>query len=102
MLRSIRIQHFRSHVDTFVDFEKVTTIVGENGSGKTSILEAINFAMSPSYLRSKIDEQDFNNLDQDAIEISLALDPFKVFLRDGFQTREVSCDGIEVKASRRQ
>ena len=42
ILKQIRITNFRNHGDFLVDLNKKTTlIVGENGSGKTSILEAI-------------------------------------------------------------
>ena len=39
------MQNFRSHKETKILFENGTTvIVGDNGSGKTSILEAIHYA----------------------------------------------------------
>ncbi len=45
--------------------------------GKTSVLEAINYAMSPSFLSGRIHEEDFNNEDIDCIDILLCLDPCK-------------------------
>jgi exonuclease SbcC len=42
----VDIQDFRSHERTEVDFDKgISVIVGDNGSGKTSILDSVNFAL---------------------------------------------------------
>ncbi len=42
MIRSIRLQNFRSYTDESFEFEPgVNIIVGPNGSGKTNLLEAI-------------------------------------------------------------
>jgi exonuclease SbcC len=46
ILKKVDIRDFRSHEHTVVDFEEgISVIVGENGSGKTSILESVNFAL---------------------------------------------------------
>jgi len=45
-LLSIRLQNFRQHEDTSIVFEQgLTGIIGTNGSGKTTILEAIAWAL---------------------------------------------------------
>ena len=45
ILKELEMQNFRSHKETKILFENGTTvIVGDNGSGKTSILEAIHYA----------------------------------------------------------
>lgn len=46
ILTKVDIRDFRSHKSTTVNFDKgISVIIGENGSGKTSILESINFAL---------------------------------------------------------
>lgn len=42
----LEMKNFRQHVDTAIDFQDgVTGIIGPNGSGKTTILEAISWAL---------------------------------------------------------
>ncbi len=44
VLRSISLQNFRNHAQTTLEpCEKVNVFVGQNGGGKTSLLEAISF-----------------------------------------------------------
>lgn len=38
-----------------------TAFIGKNGSGKTSILEALNFLIGSDYLPTRINEKDFNS-----------------------------------------
>ncbi|GEM_PF-495664 len=46
MLLEIRLVNIKSHVDTKIRFtEGVNAILGENGAGKTTIIEAIGFAL---------------------------------------------------------
>lgn len=47
ILKKISLQNFLSHSDTVVEFNPngITAIIGENGSGKSSIIEAIQFAL---------------------------------------------------------
>ena len=46
IIKSIKLRNFKSHSNTKIDFERgISIIVGENGAGKTSILEAISFVL---------------------------------------------------------
>src|SRR5262249_20936802 len=42
MLSSIRLVDFKGHEDTTVTLKPFTVLVGPNGSGKTSVLQAIH------------------------------------------------------------
>ena len=53
VIKSIKLNNFRCHTDFSYDFnEKTAVIVGENGSGKTSILEAIYLALRGKSFRA--------------------------------------------------
>ncbi|MEP7123526.1 MAG: AAA family ATPase [Byssovorax sp.] len=41
MITSIRLQNFKGHRDTTVPLGRLTVLVGPNGTGKTSVLEAL-------------------------------------------------------------
>jgi len=77
ILEEVRIKNFRSHSNTRVKFnEGITVIVGPNGSGKTSILEAINFALfrktSKSTSKSvKIEDLIRRGAEKEGMEVSL-------------------------------
>lgn len=46
-IKSIEIENFRSHKNTFVEFSpNVNIIIGENDSGKTNILRALNWTIN--------------------------------------------------------
>lgn len=47
MINSISLKNFRSYKDTFIEFDSgVNVIIGENDSGKTNLLRAINLVIN--------------------------------------------------------
>ncbi|PKP59408.1 MAG: hypothetical protein CVT89_01335, partial [Candidatus Altiarchaeales archaeon HGW-Altiarchaeales-2] len=47
LLETLHIVNFRSHKNTKLNFQYGTTvIVGDNGSGKSTIIDAVLFALS--------------------------------------------------------
>jgi DNA replication and repair protein RecF len=57
MLKKLRVQNFRKHADLSVDFRPgMTVITGANGSGKTSLLEAIYITLQGKSWRSNFTE----------------------------------------------
>ena len=56
IIKSIKLQNFRSHSNTELNFDTgISVLIGENGAGKTSILEAISFALFKQHV-AKIDD----------------------------------------------
>jgi recombinational DNA repair ATPase RecF len=41
MITQFRLENFKGHRDTPLALERFTVLVGDNGSGKTSVLEAL-------------------------------------------------------------
>lgn len=102
-INHVRIENFRGHKNTELNFADHHVLVGENGSGKTAVLEAINYATSSFYLSSRLDEQDFNNADTDPIKITVEFDkPFAVQIPDGYTHQTLLTKSVELNAKRRE
>lgn len=103
LLQKAHIENFRCFTSLDLSFSKLTTIVGENGTGKTAILEAINLALSSSFVASRIDESDFNYQDLGDIVVELYFDETIVaHLPDGYVTQEVPCEKVRLEVKRRE
>lgn len=103
MIRTITIQNFRG-IKELKDFElkNLSLLVGENGTSKTSILEAINFCLSPYFLSGRIKHTDFYKGEDVEIKIILEFDEtFKVFLPDGYTKQEVECNKVCLQIKKR-
>lgn len=44
MIKSVRIQNFKNILSQTIELDRLTVFVGANGSGKTSVLEAVSYA----------------------------------------------------------
>jgi len=53
MITHFRIENFKGHRDTDLALERFTVLVGDNGSGKTSVLEALQL---PGRLSKNVDD----------------------------------------------
>ena len=52
MIRNIELVNFLSHSDTKLEFDSGATVfVGENGAGKSSIIDAITFSLFGEHTR---------------------------------------------------
>lgn len=92
MITSIRLQSFKGHRDTTVPLGRLTVLVGPNGTGKTSVLQALRLisglARNPAehVLRGDMRPQDLLSRSQQG-PITLAVEgmdnarPWKVALQ---------------------
>ncbi|MBE6499622.1 MAG: SMC family ATPase [Methanobrevibacter thaueri] len=66
----LKLNNFKSHKHTVISFEKgISVIVGENGAGKSTILEAISFALFKQHTSKKMDDLVRNNAESMSIEL---------------------------------
>ena len=62
ILKKLILKNFKSHKNTTIEFNKgITIIVGENGVGKSSILEGITYAL---FKKSTLNQNDLITLDK--------------------------------------
>ena len=70
IFKRIKLNNFKSHKNTEIKFDKgISVIVGENGAGKSTILEAISFALFKQHTAKKIDDLVRNNADSMSLEL---------------------------------
>ena len=66
----LKLNNFKSHKHTVIQFDKgISVIVGENGAGKSTILEAISFALFKQHTAKKIDDLVRNNANAMSVEL---------------------------------
>ena len=89
-IEKLSIKNFRQFDDLIVDFpELVTSLVGMNGSGKTTILDAIDVLMSQYRPESKVTIDDFKDSDK-PIQLSVMFDEyFFIQFEDGWTKRHL-------------
>lgn len=57
IIDSLRMKNFKSHTNTTIEFNTgITIIMGGNGAGKSSILEAVSFALFKQHSSKKIEQ----------------------------------------------
>lgn len=87
------LKNFRCFEDATIDITKCHAIVGENGVGKTTILEAINIATTPN--QTHLNEQDFNIKDCGDIQIEVIFDSaFLIKIPDGYASQSIPCKSV--------
>ncbi|MGC9176210.1 MAG: AAA family ATPase, partial [Thermoplasmata archaeon] len=72
IIKSIDLQNIRSHKFTHIDFKNgITVITGDVGSGKTTILESIKFAL---FGGSSLDYKNLLRIGEDSGSVSLEME----------------------------
>lgn len=101
-ISKVSIKNFRSIKEISFEAKDLSLFIGNNGTGKTSIIEAINFALSPYFLSGRIRHTDFYNGSDDSIIIKIEFDSvFTAKLPDGYTTQKVECNGVYLEIKKR-
>ena len=103
-IKNVSIKNFRGieELDAPVKFDALNFFIGDNGTGKTSLLEAVNFCLSSGYVASRLDVNDFHNGGSELIEIIVEFeDKFEVRIPEGFAAQKVECNKIRLAAKKR-
>ena len=70
IFKRLRLKNFKSYANEIINFDKgITVIVGENGAGKSSIFEAISFALFKQHTAGKLDDLVRNNTENMSVEL---------------------------------
>jgi len=103
MIKKLKIENFRSIKYQEIELKNYTILIGNNGTGKTSVLEAINFVLSSSFLSGKIKHTDFYNGEENPIAIECIFDSNqKGKLPDGYTKQEIDYDKVLLKIKFRE
>ncbi len=97
-LRALRLQNFRQHVDTLIEFENgLTGIIGPNGAGKSTILEGIAWALyGNTVARGTRESIKFHGAAARAavrVELDFELGPHRYRIARGLTSAELFIDG---------
>jgi DNA repair protein SbcC/Rad50 len=103
-LRALRLQNFRQHVDTQIEFESGPTgIIGPNGAGKSTILEGIAWALyGNTVARGNKDSIKYHAAQPRAAvraELDFELGPHRYRVVRGLTSAEVFVDGNATPAA---
>jgi predicted ATP-dependent endonuclease of OLD family len=101
-IKSVTIKNFRAIKEQQFNTKELSILIGNNGTGKTSVLEAIHYALSPYFVSNRIKPTDFHNGSNDPIVIELEFDySFIAELPDGYTTQKIECNKIHLEIKKR-
>ena len=97
MLKNLKLENFRSHKKFELELAEITALIGENGIGKTNILEAIGLL---SFCRSFRDDDKKNLVHFESAFARVCGDDLEIFIQKEpiliFQSKE---NGVKKKQS---
>ncbi|MFZ3090781.1 MAG: AAA family ATPase [Nitrospirota bacterium] len=101
-ISKLTIKNFRCIKEQTLNSKELSIFIGDNATGKTSIIEAINFVLSPYFLSGRIKHTDFYNGSDEPISIQIEFDEiFTASLPDGYTTQKVECNGVSLDIKKR-
>jgi len=101
-IKKLTISNFRGIKNQTLNSKGLSIFIGDNTTGKTSIIEAINYALSPYFLSGKIKHTDFYKGLDNPIIIQIEFDTnFIAALPDGYTTQKVECNRVYLEIKKR-
>ncbi|PIR69626.1 MAG: hypothetical protein COU47_01845 [Candidatus Niyogibacteria bacterium CG10_big_fil_rev_8_21_14_0_10_46_36] len=105
-IKTVSVKNFRGiggDEPTSFECENFNLFIGDNGTSKTAILEAINLCLSSSYAASRLSIKDFYLGSDKPIEIKTFFEePFNVSIPDLYgNAQTIQCNGIALTAKKR-
>lgn len=104
MIKKLSIKNFRG-IEEVKDLEvdQFNIFIGDNGTSKTTTLEAIHFCFSPSFLSGRIKHTDFPNGNDNSIEIEVELkESIKAGIPDGYAEQIITCNKLLLQIKKRE
>ena len=97
IFKKIILKNFKSHKYTNIDFDKgITIIVGENGVGKSSVLEGITYAL---FKKSTLNQNDLITIDKNN-ERSSTMYVELIFENNGINYKVIRTNNISKSTSK--
>ena len=103
MIKELNIKNFRGLESLEkIECDAFNIFIGDNGTSKTTILEATNHPFSPRFLADIIKHTDFINGTDEPIETFLHFNQsIEVELPDGYTTQKINCDKLYLRIKKR-
>lgn len=104
-IKNISIKNFRGigPKGITVPLSDFSLVIGDNGTSKTTILEALNFCLMPNFTAGRLSINDFCNGGDEPIEIFVEFDSsFDVIIPDGFTKHAIKCNKVVLTAHKRE
>lgn len=103
MIKSLSIKNFRGIEEVSqLAFGNFNLFIGDNGTSKTTLLDAIHYSFSPSFLSSRIKHTDFFNGGDSQIGVTTEFrESISVGLPDGYTEQQIKCDKVSLTIKKR-
>lgn len=104
MIKSFSIKNFRG-IEELKELQsgQLNIFIGDNGTSKTSILDAIHYSFSPNFLSGKIKHTDFPSGNDNPIHVSILFNKsIQVNLPDGYTEQPVNCNSLSLTIKKRE
>lgn len=104
-IKSVSIKNFRGigNEGVTIPLSNFSLIIGDNGTSKTTILEALNYCLMPNFTSGRLSINDFYCGGNEPINITIQFDnSFDVIIPDGFTKHAIKCENIVLSAHKRE